>query len=579
MSRKPTFVILVLSLLVLALTVSTVKPTTAADTKFPKGGTVNVNTSPQGNWPGPDFNPYHLSDRDGTRAFIYEPLVVFNPPDGGKPTWWLATDAKYSDDLKSLTFTLRKGVKWSDGQPFTADDVVFSAQLVQKFPALDTGGIWTGAGIDKVSKVDDNTVKFDLKTVYTQADTLIGQFLPVPKHVWEKVDDPVKYLNEKPVATGPFSEVTFSPQVYTMCRNPNYWQEGKPYIDCIRFPAFSGNDSVNNALINGELDWAGNFVADITKTFVAKDPANNHYYFWPEGARPVLLYMNTTKAPFSDVKFRQALSMAINREGIVDNAYGEGYPAGAYNPTGLASIRYKDWISQTVLDKAKESGIGTYSPDKAKAALDAAGYKVGSDNFRMTPDGKPIAFKIQTVNGWTDWTNAAQIIAQNFQDIGLNVSIETPEFGAWYDALHSVKYDASMGWATYVRTPWDYYFHQMSTSLMTKSADGKLTVQDQLWHGWTSPETDKLLNDFTQTTDLAKQKEIVNQLQTAYVQNVPSIPLMPNWNWYEWSTKRFDGFPTQENYYAQGSPWDTQGGALITALTIHCKDDKMCGQK
>jgi peptide/nickel transport system substrate-binding protein len=578
MSRKPFYMIAVL----LALLAIVVSPALAQN-KTPRGGIVVINESPQGNWPGPNFNPFSPSPRAGTRNMIYEPLVYYNPPEGSKPTWVLATGAKYSDDLLSVTFTLRKDVKWSDGQPFSADDVVFTVGMLQKFPALDIGGIL--ALIKGASKVDDLNVKFDLQKVYTQADGIIGggDFRVAPKHIWEKIDDPVKSLNEKPVATGPFTEVTdFSESVYTILRNPNYWGkdangEQLPYIDGVRYPAYSGNDTVNNAAISGELDWAGNFIPEIQKTYVAKDPEHYHFYFWPEGAGPVLLYLNTTKEPFSDVKFRQAISNAIDLSNMVDAVYGPGYAA-PFNATGISKGRYGDWVSEEALKKADEMGLGKYNPDAAKKMLDDAGYKAGADGIRVGKDGKPIEFKIQTVNGWTDWTNGAQYVAQNLQDIGLKVSIETPEFGAWFAALQGATFQASMGWSTYGRTPWDFFRNTMDGALLTKGSDGKVTANGTTWGRWTSPETDKLLLDFTQTADEAKQKEISNQLQLTYVTNVVTIPLWANPQWYEWNTQRFVGWPTQEKYYAQGSPWNNPG-SWVTVNTVHCKDETSCGQK
>jgi peptide/nickel transport system substrate-binding protein len=572
MSRKTW--LLVTFFVVLSFVGMSIAPT-MAQMDVPRGGTVVINESPQGNWPGPNFNPMAPSPRHGTMNFIYEPLIVFNPVDGGLPTYWLATDAQYSDDLLSLTFTLREGVRWSDGETFNADDVVFTVNLVQQFPALDTGAIWSI--ISGVEKVDDYTVRFNLNEVYTQADTVLGGFRTVPEHIWSQIEDPVTYLNENPVGTGPFTEVRdFSESVYTICRNPYYWQEGKPYVDCVRYPAFAGNDSANNALINGDLDWAGNFIPDITRTFVARDPEHFGYYFWPEGAAAVQLYFNTTRAPFSDLAFRMAVSQAIDYNGIIDNVYGPGYTAPA-NPTGLSTGRYRDWIYQPALDRAAELGLGIYDADRAAATLDEAGYVMGSDGFRTLPDGTPFSFKIQTVNGWTDWTNAAQVIAQNLQDVGLNASIETPEFGAWFSALQTANYDMSMGWAGYNRTPWDYYRNLYDSTLITPNPDGTTTAQATTWSRLFSDEVDQLLTDFTRTADLAEQMAIINQIQMFQVENVPLIALFANPQWYEWNSRRFVGWPTGDNYYAQGSPWN-QPGSLIVALTIHCVDNTSCGQ-
>jgi len=409
------------------------------------------------------------------------------------------------------------------------------------------------------------------------ADLVIGGALrPVPKHIWEKIADPVAELNSKPVATGPFTEVTFDPSVYTICRNPNYWQEGKPYVDCVRYPAYADNNAVNNAIINGEVDWAGNFIPDITKTFVAKDPDHYGYNFWADGAKPVMLYFNTTKAPFDDVLFRRALSNAIDRESIVNNVYGPGYTS-AYGPLGFPEKRFADFVSKAAVDTAKKLGVGGYDVEAAKKALDDAGYKLDSNGKRLGKDGQPISFKIQTVNGWTDWTNTAQVVAQNFQDLGLDVSIETPEFAAWLTALQTATFSMSMGWAADLVIPWDLYRQQLSSAYIAKNTDGTTIANGQLWPRLTSPDIDKLLADYTLTTDHAKQVEIIGKISEWYVTNVSGIPLMANCLWYEYNTQRFVGFPTVKDWYTQGSPW--QIGALKVALTIHCKDAKSCGQK
>lgn len=575
MHRK-SYLVLLLAV-VLALVAAGAAPTLAQDGDIPRGGIVTMNESPQGNWPGPNFNPYSPSPRQGTQQIVYEKLTVFNAPDGGKPTPWLAEDISYSDDLLTVIVKLRQGVKWSDGEDYNADDLVFTSNLMQQFPGLDRIGLWNI--ISGVEKVDEYTVNFTLKEVYTQADTVIGGMWQLPEHVWSTIEDPVTFLNEKPVATGPFTEVEYSDQVYTIMRNPYYWQEGKPYVDGIRYPAYSGNDAVNNALINGELDWAGNFIPDIQNTFVAKDPENYGFDFYIGGQKPVIVYFNTTKAPFDDLEFRKAMSQAIDYVGIIDNVYGPGYSEPAA-PTGLSAGRYADWVNQAALDAAAEAGLGVYDPERAAATLDAAGYAMGTDGFRTNKDGSPLEMKIQTVNGWTDWTNAAQIVAQNWQDIGINISLVTPEFGTWFADLQQANYDVSMGWSGYIRTPWDFYRNLLDSSLVTPIEGGGSNAAGWTWARYFSPRSDELLKAFTQTVDEAEQKNIINELQMFMVDNVPVIPLMGNCYWYEWNTQRFVGFPMPGNFYAIGSPWENDTtGALLTVLNLHCKDATSCGQQ
>jgi peptide/nickel transport system substrate-binding protein len=538
----------------------------------PRGGTVVTSDGEQ--LVGQNFNPYAPDPLNMSRRFVYEPMLMFNPVDGGIATPWLATDYVYSDDLMSVTFTLREGVLWSDGEAMDADDVAFTFNLFLEVPATDIAAI--GDFLDSVEVIDDMTVQFNLNRVYTIAHELIGAQWIVPEHDWADVEDYTLFLNEEPVGTGPLTTVDeYNEQSYTLCRNEYYWGvdengEQLPYIDCIRQVLFQGNDPANLALINGELDWVGNFVPDIETTFISENPDKHGYYFWPGGAT-VQLYSNTTKEPFSDVNFRRALSAAIDYDSVTSiGMYGYTSPS---NATGLGP-RYADWVSEDALAMAADMGQTSYDPEAAMAMLDEAGYvDTDGDGIRNMPDGGNIEFKVQVVNGWTDWVTSVQIMSQNFQDVGLGAVVETPEFGAWLSNLQNAEYDVSIGWGTAGNTPYNYFRNLLLSELISDEG----VANAELWHRWTSDEADALLTAFTETADLAEQQQIIADLQALYVENVPAIPLFPGPTWYEYTTYRFTGFPTEDNYYAQGSPWQ-DNAAPIVINTIHCIDDTSCGQ-
>lgn len=543
------------------------------DPVTPRGGTVVTSTGEQ--LIGQNFNPYAADPLDFSQGFVYEQLYIYNPVDGGVATPWLATGHEYSEDLMSVTFTLREGVLWSDGEAFTADDVAFTFNMFLEHPATDTGAM--GDFLVSVEVVDDLTVTFTLNRVFTIAHELIGGRWIVPEHHWADVEDFALFTNAEPVGTGPLTTVDeYNEQSYTLCRNENYWQvddngEQLPYVDCVRQVLFQGNDPANLALINGDLDWVGNFIPDIDQTFVDENPENHGYYFWPGGAT-VQLYSNTTKAPFDDVNFRRAMSMAIDYEAVVGIGM-YGYTE-ASNPVGLGP-RYSDWVSEDAIAYAEETGQGTYNPEGAAAALDEAGYvDSDGDGIRNLPDGGDnIAFDVQVVNGWTDWVTSVQIISQNFQDIGLDAIIQTPDFGAWFSNLQNAEYDVSIGWGTAGNTPYNYFRNLLLSDLISEEG----VANGETWHRWTSEEADALLTAFTSTADAEEQATIVDRLQQLYVENVPAIPLFPGPTWYEYTTYRFTGFPTQDNYYAQGSPWDAPSRSVVIN-TIHCIDNTSCGQ-
>ena len=538
----------------------------------PRGGTVVVSDGEQ--LVGKNFNPFAPDPLNFTDRFIYEPMLIFNPVDGGVATPWLATGYEYGEDLQSVAFNIREGVMWSDGEMLDAGDVAFTFNLFLDVPATDKAAI--GDFLESVEVVDDMTVKFNLNRVYTLAHELIGGQMIVPEHDWADVEDYALFTNSEPVGTGAMTTVAdFNEQSYTLCRNESYWRvdesgEQLPYVDCIRQVLFQGNDPANLALINGELDWVGNFVPDIEQTFIAQNPEKHGYYFWPGGAT-VQLYSNTTKEPFSDVNFRRALSMAIDYDAVTSiGMYGYTSPA---NAVGLGP-RYNSWVSADAIGYADSTGQTRYNPEGAMALLDEAGYvDSDGDGIRNMPGGDNIDFKVQVVNGWTDWVTSVQIMSQNFQDVGLSATVETPDFGAWFSALQNATYDVSIGWGTAGNTPYNYFRNLLLSELISDEG----VANAETWGRWTSDEADALLSAFTETADMGAHMDIVNQLQMLYVENMPAIPLFPGPTWYEYTTYRFTGFPTEDNYYAQGSPWERNSAAIVIS-TIHCIDDMACGQ-
>src|ERR1700680_2848869 len=236
-----------------------------------------------------NFNPYNqASVISGTQGLIYETLLNVNRLDGTvKP--WLASNYQLASDAQSITFYLRQGVTWSDGQPFTSDDVVFTLNLILKNPSIDLTGI--GAAVKDGSAPDISTVRVTLSKPFNPIVWILGgQVFMLPKHTWSSVKgDPSQYADANPVGTGPYIVKSFTPQQVDLVKNPKFWQPGKPQVDEVKIPAYASNDNAQLALQKGQIDWTNLFVPNLDKTYVALDKQHNHYWF--PSSDDVMLYL------------------------------------------------------------------------------------------------------------------------------------------------------------------------------------------------------------------------------------------------------------------------------------------------
>ncbi|MDP1822781.1 MAG: ABC transporter substrate-binding protein [Archangium sp.] len=501
-----------------------------------------------------NFNPLMPSCRWPSAAGIYEPLAVYNSVKG---EWvpWLSTRWGWRDEGLTLAFEVREGVKWSDGQPFTADDVVFTFELIKRFPALDQKSVWKF--LDGVSVGTDGEVLFTFKRVYVPALPWIAHQPLVPRHVWAAIEDPVAFTNPNPVATGPFTEVRlFQNQVYELGKNPNYWQPGKPAVEALRLPAFPGNDQANLALVDGELDWAANYVPAVDRVFVRKDPVHHHYWFPPIGST-VFLYANTTRAPLGAVSVRKALSLAIDRALVVDVAMSRYTTAS--DATALSSS-YEKWRDPAAVAKG---GWVVFDPVQAARLLDEAGLKVNGKGQRLHPDGRKLSLSIAVVNGWSDWVRAAQVIARGFKKVGIDASVRLLDEGTWFQRLQQGDFDLAVGWSYEGVAPYEFYRWLMSAQTVLPLD----TPSPGNWHRYGSLAAAPIFAELERTTDPVRERELEVKLQEIFVDEAPAIPLFPNPSWGEFNTRRFEGFPDAANPWAALSPNKMPDALLVlTAL-------------
>ncbi len=511
-----------------------------------------------------NFNPFSSNLLFPTQFGIYESLMVYNRL-AGKVLPWLATKYAWGDKNTTLTFTLRKGVKWSDGKNFTSADVVFTFDLIKRVKGLAGQGVVAvkeGGYVESVTAPDAYTVVFKFKRVYTPGFyDIIAQNI-VPEHIWKDVSDPVTFANTKnPVGTGPFTEVVMmKDQVYQVDRNPNYWQTGKPYVKGLRMPAFSGNDTVATMFANGDLDWTGQFFNNVDEAVLARNPKDLHCW-WPPVTTDQLFMVNGTKAPFDDPVVRKAISMSFNRKMLIDIALqGKTIPS---DVTAL-SLGFLLW-------KVKDpTPLGTwtdYNPKKANQMLDDAGYTRSAGGIRTNRDGKPWAFELLMVNGFSDWLAIAPTLKSSLQSIGFDITINNyspPQaFQKWFKG----DFDMSLFFGIKTDTPYIYYRNIMSSE--TYKPIGQFTgMGENMWRV-KIPEADEQLKIFATSGNMEVQKKAAIELQKIFSKYAPVIPLWHAPTFYCYSTARVSGWASEANQIVATIPVgvNATGEQLIQMLS------------
>ena len=492
-------------------------------------------------WQAPTLiNPHFAigtKDQDGSRIF-YEPLAAWDNDGNLLPVLAAEIPSKENGgvaaDGMSVIWKLKQGVKWHDGMPFTADDVVFNWQYAAD-PA--TAATTTGAYKDiKVEKIDDFTVKilFSRPTPFWAEAYTAANGMMIPKHLFEKyVGDKSRDApaNLAPVGTGPYKFVEFRPgDMLRGERNPNYHQPNRPFFDSIELKG--GGDAVSAAravLQTGEYDYAWNMQVEdeVLKRLEAGSKGRIDIVY---GGNLEFILLNATdpnaevdgerssmktKHPaFSDPAVRKAMNLLVDRASTQQHIYGR---------TGRATANTLNGPEKFVSRNTKYEFDGA----RAEKILDEAGWKKGSDGIRAK-DGKRLKFVYQTsINAPRQKTQA--IVKQACQKAGIEIE------------LKSVS--ASVFFSSDVANP-DTYPHfyadmEMYTNNMTQPdpatwmlqyASWEVATKENKWQGrnivrWQNAEFDKLYNEAQTELDAVKRAALFIRMNDLVVaDNV--IPLL-----------------------------------------------------
>lgn len=414
-------------------------------------------------WSNPNgtFNPLtYFTDYDRAIVFnVYSRLVIVDENQGFVPQ--LAEGYEWSEDGRTLTFTLPDDVTWHDGEPFTAEDVAFTysiqgsadwprdtPQFITEVEGFEEYHAGTADTVSGIQVIDPTTVAFTFTQPYSAALAHFADRPVLAKHIWQEVpvaDWDTSPQAQHPVGTGPFEFVRFAPDQYVeLSRNEDYFG-GAPKASKLIFTVTSP-ETIQTQLINGELDvaelssWNETELSGYRDAGIVVDEQ--------AGTSLQSLTLDANDPRLQDVRVRQAIVTAINRTGIVDSLlYGHGE------------------VSNTIaspLDPAYPATLATYDydPIAATALLASAGWEDSDGDGVVDKDGEPFTFVLNVPTGNKTREQSAPIIQQNLQEVGIDVEIVTGDFNSTLAILQDpeVEYDGVLMGGTFRPGQYDNNF-------------------------------------------------------------------------------------------------------------------------
>jgi peptide/nickel transport system substrate-binding protein len=505
------------------------------------GGAVTISNASGSLWTC-SFNPFLGDDTGVSVGIVYESLEFVDSLENAKAEPWLATSYAWSNSNRTLTFTIRNGVKWSDGTPFSAKDVLFTFQLLKKYPSLDLNSVWSV--LQSVSLKGTNQVVLNFKSAGATYFYYVADQVPiVPQHIWSKISKPTSYNDPTPVGTGPYEVHHCTGANIDYQRNPGYWQTGEPKIETVDYPAFTSNNTANEDLAQGVAQWGSQYIPNIESFYKSKSP-NYHYWFPP--VANVALFPNLKDPLLSQLAVREAISLAINRSNVSQR--GESGYEPPSNQEGIVTPTYSAWSDSALASQYDYS----YNPSKAESVLVAAGFKKVNGVFQ-SPSGQPLSFSVINISDYPDWVADLQLIQQQLAQVGIKINVDelsSTDFDAdLYTGRFQLAYNAESG------GPLPYYEIRQWLYSANSAPIGQTASSN--WERFSSPAVDHLIDEYASTTSVATQHSIIDSLERVMLTDVPVIPVVEEVDWYQYDTASIGGWPTQQDPYAQPAAYDT----------------------
>ena len=438
---------------------------------------------------------------------IYDGLLDYDKDLKGVPS--LAESWDISDDGKTVTFNLRKDVKWHDGKPFTSADVQFTIMNVLK--KVHPRGPNSFKEVTEIETPDAHTAIFKLANPAPYMMRSLGSYESpmVPKHLLEGQDVKSADIANNPVGTGAFKFVEWKKGQYIrLDKNEDYWKEGLPYLDRIVGRFIPDASTRTAAMENGEVHYGA--YGAIPNVDVVRLRELDNIGVTTDGyamINPVsLIEFNTTQPPFDKPEIRKAISLALDRQFLIDNIwFGYGKPAtsalsSSYAATGLYA-------------KGMPNYPATANVEAAKKILDGAGFKADANGVRA----KAV---LDLIPYGEDWRRAGEYMKQALGGIGIDLELRYEDVPTWLKRVYA-DYDFKMN---------VNYFYQLPDPVLGVH---RHYGTDQIRQGthfvnssrYSNPKLDTLLANGAREADASKRSAMYKEIQEILADDMPVVNL------------------------------------------------------
>jgi peptide/nickel transport system substrate-binding protein len=545
-----------------------------------------------------DFNPYDpnsVASSMGTRSIVNEPLIEYDQldPTAAGTHYWLATAYSFQNGGKDLQVTIRQNVKFSDGSSFGPNDVAATYKAMMN-PKADTPGVPPQASEPTVS--GNNVTLHFSDAQYTSLFNILGSTYILKASVANQVAANPAMVITNPIGTGPFTLGSYSSSLIKWKANPNYWGGTVPVSE-IDTPSIATNAAASDALVSGQLDWAGNDIPNVYANYVNLNPQTNHAWF--ASGSTVTLWFNLNPGNggatgINEVAVRKAISYGVDRNALA--LLGEsGYENAASSSSALILPNQKAYLppdgsltndlstagsvpdpatakaqklpaGADVYDVLKNGGWTPPSSstfDSAAGTFKSGGNCDGGNTANCwTKGGQIIKFSIYDPVPFSDYWENAALMSQELQALGMDVTSKPAQgYSDWNTNITSqpANWQTAIHWGSGGSIPYIQYKDWLDSTSSTTTAH---------YEGYSNPDALAALTKYASTdpNDTAGVTAAVQSLAKIMSSEVPEAPLLYGADWNVYSSAKYTGWPNQSHPYMNPSPSDPQMAYIVMQL-------------